>query len=172
MKTALSFFLACDILATSHTQAQTDAQKPASKDQIRRAVQVILDTTFQRAAHRKADGTVDTINFVLLYLTDEERKQVRHFGTPAINVLREYVPDNENWRQVVVLQLLSEFTSDDALSALVDFAEHSHVRYIAVSQMGSFPIAKTRPFLKKFSADPDPLVRDAAKRNLAANGET
>jgi HEAT repeat protein len=53
----------------------------------------------------------------------------------------------------------------------MEFAEHSRLRYIAVADMGQYPIDKTRPVLKKFLSDPDPLVRDAAKRALTASGE-
>ncbi len=150
---------------------QKEALKPASKEQIRAVVTEILDAAFQRAAHRNPDGTIGSFNSVLLYVTDEDRKRVRDFGNSAISVLREYVADNEVWRQNVVLRLLSDFKSDDAFAALVDFAEHSHIRYIAVADMSAYPIDKTRVILKKFLSDPDPLVRDAAQRALTANGE-
>jgi HEAT repeat protein len=169
MKNLISVLIVSTMVAAS-CLAQTQ-KEAASKEQMRGAVKEILDASFQRAVHRNPDGTANSINFVLLYVTNEDRQRVHDFGNGAINVMREYVADNENWRQLMVLQLLTEFSSDDALAALVDFAEHSHVRESAVSHMSKYPIAKTRPFLKKFLADPDPLVRDAAKRTLTANRE-
>jgi HEAT repeat protein len=172
MKTVIFLFVALAMVAGScSAQTQKEALKPASKEQIRATLREILEATFQRAAHRNPDGTIDSINMVLLHVTDEDRRRVRDFGNAAISVLREYVADNEGWHQQVALELLGEFKSDDALGALVDFAEHSRIRDTAVSYMGSYPIDKTRVTLKKFLSDPDPLVRDAAKRNLAANGE-
>jgi HEAT repeat protein len=173
MKSPISLLTVGVLVAASClAQTQKEAPKPASKEQIRVTIKEVLDASFQRAVRRNPDGTADSINYVLLYLNDEDLKRVRDFGTPAISVLREYVPDKESWRQLMVLRLLTEFPSEDALTALVQFAEHSRVRDSAVSHMGKYPIEKTRPFLKKFLNDPDPLVRDAAKRTLAANGET
>ena len=121
--------------------------------------------------HRKPDGTAESVSLVLLHVTDENRKRVRYFGNAAISVLHEYVADSERWRQQLALELLGEFRSDEALAALVDFAEHAKVRDIAVYQMAQYPIDETRPILRKFLSDPDPLVRDTAKRALAAYGE-
>jgi len=172
MKTTISLFIALAIVVGScSTSAQEEAVKPSSKEQIRATIKEILEVTFQRAAHRNSDGTIESVSFVLLHITDENRKRVRDFGDPAISVLREYAMANEGWRSQMALELLDQFRSDEAFAALMDFAEHSKVRDIAVRDMAQYPIDRTRPILKKFLSDPDPLVRDAAKRALAAYGE-
>ncbi len=150
---------------------QQGAVKPASKEDIRNAIKGMLDARFERAAHRKSDGTIESINTMFLHVTEEDRKKVRNFGNPAVSVLREYLEDEQGWHQQGALDLLSEFRSDESFAVLVEFAERSRVREIAVTHMGQYPIDKTRPMLKKFLSDADPGVRDPAKRVLAASGQ-
>jgi HEAT repeat protein len=150
---------------------QKEAVKAASKEEIRATINDILQATFERAVHRKSDGTAESLNLALLHVTDENRKRVRDYGDAAVNVLKEYVTDYENWRQRAALELLCEFKTDQALGVLVNFTEHLKVRDIAVSYMAQYPIDKTQPVLKKLLSDPDELVRDAAKRTLTAYGQ-
>jgi len=172
MKMTISIVMALALgLASYSATAQKETAKPTSNEETRATIKEILQETFEQAVHRKPDGTPESLNLTLLHVTDKNRKRVRDCGDAAVNVLNEYATDNEIWRQRVALELLGGFRSDEALSALVDFAEHSEVRYIAVGQMAQYPIDKTRPILKKFLSDPDSLVRDAAKRALATYGE-
>ena len=172
MKTIISLLITFALGLPSHSATiQKGTVKLASKEEIRTTIKEILQATFEQAVHRKPDGTPESLNLTLLHVTDKNRKRVRDCGDAAVNALNEYATDNEIWRQRVALELLGGFRSDEALSALVDFAEHSEVRYIAVGQMAQYPIDKTRPILKKFLSDPDSLVRDAAKRALATYGE-
>jgi hypothetical protein len=172
MKMIISLMMTFALGLPSHSaKMQKGTVKLTSKEEIRTTIKEILQATFERAVYRKPDGTAESVSLVLLHATDENRQRVRHFGNAAISVLQEYVADSEGWRQQLASELLGEFKSDEALAALVDFAEHAKVRDIAVHQMAQYPIDKTRPILKSFLSDPDPLVRDAARRALASYGE-
>jgi hypothetical protein len=169
---AIIFVLAlCAIIAGSRLTAQTETVEVATKAQIRATLREILDSTFQQAAQRNADGSIKFVNYERLHITDDNRKRVRSFGNVAVSVLREYVSDGEGWRQQAAIELLGEFRSEEALTALVYFADHSRVRYVAIPYINEYPIGKTRAILRRFLSDPEPLVRDAAKRALDANGE-
>ncbi len=152
-------------------QTPKSISAPPVDSHARIAISQILESSFQRAARKNPDGTVNSINLALLYVTEDERKRVRALGNVAIGALREFTTDKETWRQRMALQLLNEFRTDEALAALTDFADHSQVRDIAVSSMAIYPAVKTRTILNRFLTDPDDRVRDAAKRALAVNGE-
>jgi hypothetical protein len=145
MKTAIFLVLTLAVgIGSCSADMQKGAVEPASKEEIRATIKEIVQATFERAAHRQSSETVESVSLVLLHVTDQNRKRVRDFADEAVSVLREYVSDSQGWRQQAALELLSQFRSEEALAVLMEFAEHSRLRYIAVADMGQYPIDKIR----------------------------